>query len=139
MGATANPTCDYCGRETRRVTGADVYRNRPGLRDKIIYQCEPCGAWVGCHPGTDRPLGRLANAELRQAKMAAHAAFDPIWKARAGKDQSAKKARGAAYGWLAVALGIKRDDCHIGMMDVATCRRVVEVCRAFRSSTEATQ
>lgn len=108
--------CDYCGRQTDKVTGADIYPHRPDLKSKVIYRCVPCKAHVGCHPGTDRPLGRLANADLRKAKMAAHAAFDP-------------SARAEAYQWLAEALGISRDDCHIGMFDVETCKRVVLLCR----------
>ena len=31
-------------------------------------------AYVGVHKGTDKPLGRLANAELRYWKKRAHAA-----------------------------------------------------------------
>jgi len=69
------------------------------------------------------PLGRLANAELRAAKRAAHAAFDPIWK---GGDMS----RHAAYGWLAKQLGISRANCHIGMFDVDGCEAVVTAAAA---------
>jgi hypothetical protein len=36
---------------------------------------------VGCHKGTTKPLGRLADAELREWKKRAHAAFDPVWQA----------------------------------------------------------
>jgi hypothetical protein len=54
--------------------------------------------------------------------MAAHAAFDPVWK-------SGAKKRGSAYAWLADELGMGKKDCHIGMMDVADCRRVVDACK----------
>jgi hypothetical protein len=53
--------------------------------------------------------------------MAAHAAFDPIW-------QSEEMTRSEAYTWLAGALELSPDDCHVGMFDVATCERVVTVC-----------
>ncbi|MDQ2079522.1 zinc-finger-containing protein [Xanthobacteraceae bacterium Astr-EGSB] len=128
--------CPYCGNAAALVTGREVYPHR-GDRDLIekpFWACLPCGAWVGCHPGTTSPLGRLANAELRKAKMAAHAAFDPFWKAKMRRDGvPKKKARGLAYKWLAGQLGIAREDCHVGMMDVETCRRVVEVCNGFRN------
>ena len=114
--------CPYCGQEAKLVGGLDVYPHRPDLAEKKLYQCAPCDAYVGCHPGTTNPLGRLANAELRKAKMAAHAAFDPTWK-------DGKKKRGSAYAWLSDRLGVDKKDCHIGMFDVETCRRVVEVCR----------
>jgi hypothetical protein len=86
---------------------------------------------VGCHPGTTRALGRLANADLRAAKQAAHAAFDPLWRRKMEREQiSRSKARGAGYRWLADQLGIECKRCHIGMMSADECRRVVEVCKS---------
>jgi hypothetical protein len=76
---------------------------------------------VGCHKGTTLPLGRLANAELRKAKMDAHAAFDPMWR-------NGAMSRGRAYGWLAKQLGIDKKRCHIGYFSLEECRRVMEVC-----------
>lgn len=122
--------CPYCDREAELVPGIVIYPRRPDLTHKRFWRCKPCDAWVGCHDGTERPLGRLANAELRQAKQEAHAAFDPLWKRKMERDGCSKgKARGAGYKWLADQLGIDRKRCHIGMMDAETCRRVVEVCR----------
>src|SRR5580698_695736 len=87
-----------------------------------FYLCRHCDAYVGCHPGTEMPLGRLADADLRLAKRKAHAAFDPLWK-------SGMISRGKCYGWLANQLGIQKIECHIGMFDIDTCCRVVEVCK----------
>lgn len=128
--------CPYCHTKAKIVTGLVVYPHRPDLSAKRFYSCSPCGAWVGCHDGTFQPLGRLADAELREAKKAAHAAFDPIWKARfAAKsaiDPSYKKgmARGGRYRELAKVMGIDKRDCHIGMFDVEQCQRVVEICES---------
>lgn len=113
--------CDYCNNEAQLVDGESIYPHRPDLYQLRFYSCVPCNAWVGCHKGTTKPLGRLANAELRQAKIAAHAAFDPLWR-------SSSQSREGAYKWLAKQLGIPRADCHIGMFNVETCRRVVEIC-----------
>lgn len=119
--------CDYCGNPAKLVTGEAIYPHRPDLYHLHFWQCEPCGAYVGCHKkeggngdGT-KPLGRLANAELRAAKQRAHAAFDPIWRER-------RMRRHEAYGWLAAKLGISKADCHIGWMDDEQLRRVVTVC-----------
>ena len=122
------PRCPYCGYKAKLVTGADVYPSRRDLRAKKLWRCAPCQAWVGCHPGTTTPLGRLANAELRQAKMRAHAAFDPVWKAKIAEGLSKHHARGSAYKWLAEQIGVEREDCHIGMFDVALCDAVVRAC-----------
>jgi hypothetical protein len=104
----------------------------------MVYLCRRCDAWVGVHKGTDKPLGRLANKELRDWKKKAHAAFDPLWQAKLSKrrrerGENYKKvwARGSGYRWLSEQLGIERKLCHIGMFDVETCRRVVEVCAPF--------
>ena len=122
--------CDYCGRQAVLVDSAEVYNGRSY---GTIWLCRPCRAWVGVHKGDGKnvPLGRLANAELREAKKAAHAAFDPLWKKMMRvADIPKRRARGKAYRWLAGELEIDAEDCHIGMFDVEQCRRVVEVCEA---------
>ena len=109
-----------------------IYPHRLDLAEKRFWQCAPCGAWVGCHQNSERyaPLGRLANAEMRAAKIAAHAAFDPIWHAKRREDGIGNgEARDLAYKWLVEQMGISRSKCHIGMFDVEQCRRVVEICR----------
>lgn len=124
------PTCPYCGDPAVRVTGDRLYRDRPDLHNRIMWWCGPCLAWVGCHPGTDRPLGTLANRKLRFARMLAHQAFDPLWRSKIARDRcSHSEARSAGYEWLARELGIDRDKCHIAMFDEQTCKRVVEICR----------
>lgn len=122
--------CPYCNNPAQLVGGDTIYPYRPDLARLRFWACLPCDARVGCHGGSTRPLGRLANAELRQAKMEAHAAFDPLWKFHTFRNGYQTMTRNAAYGWLAGQLGINRADCHIGMFDVAQCRRVVEVCQA---------
>ena len=116
--------CSYCNNEAELVNGDVIYPHRPNLHHLRFWQCAPCDARVGCHEGTERPLGRLANAELRQAKMAAHAVFDPLWK-------GGPMTRNTAYGWLADQLGIPRTECHIGMFDVDRCRLVVALCNFY--------
>lgn len=111
-------SCDYCGQPAQFVDSAIVYGRSYGM----IYYCPGCAAWVGVHKGTDQPLGRLANAELRKYKRAAHATFDPIW-------QSGRMRRNVAYAWLSERLGIPREETHIGMMDVDRCKQVIEICR----------
>lgn len=118
------PTCDYCGEPAVLADSAEVYGGRSY---GMIWLCRPCQAWVGCHRHTDRPLGRLANAELRQWKMKAHTAFDQLWKI----PPRLLGNRSNAYAWLAERLRIEPKHCHIGMFDVATCKRVVEVCETL--------
>jgi hypothetical protein len=128
------PVCPYCDQHAELVTGNALYPHRPDLFGLEFWHCDDCDAYVGCHKagawtyiggrkvvsdGT-LPLGRLADAELRQAKQDAHAAFDPIWKSRG-------MTRRQAYEWLAKSLGISFVNCHIGMFDVDGCRAVVAI------------
>lgn len=109
--------CDHCQRPAELHLGQAVFPDRKDLADRRFWACWKCNAWVGCHRGTDRPFGPLAKEDLRHARMAAHKAFDPVW-------QSGRMDRSEAYDWLAASLGIRRDCCHIGMMDLEQCLRV---------------
>lgn len=117
-------SCDYCGGPAPLIDSVEIYQY---TSYGLVYYCEKCGAWVGVHKGTCKPLGRLANAELRRAKMETHRFFDPIWKNP--RMLGYMGSRNNAYAWLARKLGIPRSECHIGMMDVETCRRAVEFCK----------
>lgn len=116
--------CDYCHGQATLIGGNEMYPHRRDLFDKKFWKCEPCQAWVGCHPGTVNPLGRLANAELRIAKSRVHAKLDPLWK-------SGRMKRKDAYALLAGKLNIAPQNCHVGMFDVPTCDA------AYKALTEA--
>lgn len=124
--------CPYCKKVAGPTTGQQIYPHREDLWNLNFYECRPCKARVGCHKGTWAPLGAPAKGELRWARKAAHEAFDQLWRrkmAREGCNQ--RVAREAAYLWLGEQLGLSREACHIGMMDTAQARRVVEVCKPF--------
>lgn len=110
--------CPYCGRQAVYVDSKVVYGRSYGM----IYLCRPCKAYVGVHKGTDIPLGRLANAELRCWKRAAHAAFDPLWKYGRFKGY-----RRVAYGWLAKEMDLPLAKTHIGMFDVDQCKQAIRI------------
>lgn len=117
--------CPYCGNVVELIKRG--FYKRPDLRDKPRWVCKPCGAHVGCHPGTFVPLGTLANAELRAARHAAHTAFDPLWK-------EGNISRSQAYAWLSRKLRITVRECHIGYSSVEQCRRIVALCEISRVS-----
>ena len=129
----ARPVCPYCEREARFLPSSEtIYGRDYGP----VYVCVPCDARVGCHRGTTRPLGRLANAELRLAKRGAHDAFDRTWRAlheertRADPSFSKSRTRAKAYKRLAILLEIDARECHIGMFDLQQCARVITLCAA---------
>lgn len=115
--------CPYCGRPAEFVNSNMVYG---GKGYGMIYLCSHCNAYVGVHNGTDKPFGRLANAELRKWKQAAHAQFDPIWQSNGMK-------RKDAYRWLSEQMQIPFENTHIGMFDIEQCRQVIQIIRRRNS------
>lgn len=84
-----------------------------------FYSCSrypACKGRHGCHPN-GKPLGIPANQETRQARMAAHGAFDPI---------AQRIGRKAAYKWLAEKMNLTKHEAHIGKFTLEQCE---EVCR----------
>lgn len=70
--------CRYCGGTIRLVPAETVYgasTGRLGKRNEKIYQCQNCNARVGCHKGTNRPLGNVANEMLRLKRIETHQIF----------------------------------------------------------------
>lgn len=129
--AVKPPVCLECGREAALTNSQQIYPRRPDLWNRPMWLC-PCGAYTGCHSGTEKPKGRPAGKITRAARIDAHAKFDPLWRAKMVRDGvSQKEARKAGYKWLAAKLGIEGKDCHIGEMDAATARRVVQICRRY--------
>lgn len=110
--------CDYCGKKAELVDNKIIYGRSYGLS----YLCRSCMAYVGCHKGTDIPLGRLANAELRYWKHAAHEQFDPLWKWGPFRGN-----RNRAYEWLSKEMHLPIEKTHIGMFDIDQCKRVIRI------------
>lgn len=105
--------------------GADM-----SLRDSrfgLFYGCvrfPRCRSTHGAHPD-GRPLGVPANKATREARIRAHAAFDPIWQSN--RRVSRKRARGSAYGWLKRAMKLDAWP-HIGEFTVDQCEQVIRLC-----------
>jgi hypothetical protein len=141
--AKIKPCCGECGsRDNVDIAPATiVYPNRADLwahedgGERWFWLCSSCWAYVGVHRASLKPLGSPAGKETRLARADAHAAFDPLWRKRmALSGISQTKARNRGYKWLAEQLGIENPKhCHIGWMDAATARRVVEICRGARA------
>lgn len=125
----AGLVCPYCGQETEHVSDTEIYKQSYG---GMMYLCRDCDAYVGCHkPRPTEALGRVANKELREAKIQAHAYFDNLWERKMAQGLNKYHARNKAYKWLAGEMGIDRKFCHIGMFDVAECMECVRICRPY--------
>ena len=117
--------CPYCGGEMVLKNAEYIYHSSKSKSWGNVWVCEnfpKCDSYVGCHKGTQIPLGRPANARLRTLKKEAHKQFDPLWK-------SGLMSRKQAYKWLSDMLEIPLDECHIGMMDIKDCQRTIHLCK----------
>ena len=112
--------CNYCGANAKLEMGSTLFAHRPELAHKRIWRCDPCDAQVGTHPHTHEPMGKLAKPALRKLRMEVHAVFDPLWRTQK------KMTRTKAYEWLAGALGIPIDECHVGLFDEEMCARALK-------------
>ncbi len=115
--------CRYCGSPVVYTSNAEIYGREYG--EGKCYLCRNCRAFVGVHPGTDIPLGTLANEELRRYRKTAHFYFDQIWM-----KPLRITTRYKAYDWLSKQLGISKEYTHIGMFEKEECLKTIELSQA---------
>lgn len=113
--------CPYCGADVTMMDTRKIYNKCFGY----VYACSnypKCDSYVGVHKNSFKPLGRLANKELRALKKECHKYFDWLWKT------SNKCDRSQAYKWLSEQLDMPQNQCHIGYFDEKTCQKVLSIC-----------
>ena len=120
--------CRYCGGAVRLVSASKVYgpaaAARLGIERQSFYQCQNCNARVGCHPGSTRPLGNLANEALRMKRMETHHVFDSFWKERG-------MSRTQAYKWMAKKMRLSEELAHIGGFEI-----LIKLCEKERNKEQ---
>lgn len=116
-----NHPCQYCGGEVHLVDASVVYGGHSKKYGRL-YVCSnypKCDAYVGAHKRSHKPLGTVANRELRRWRQVAHKAFDPLWL-------EGSVSRSDAYSWLAAKMG--QDEVHIGESGLDDCKAIIDVC-----------
>ena len=117
--------CRYCGGKIRVVPAEQIYgkaaAERLNLQTEYIHQCQNCNARVGCHKGTKRPLGSVANETLRLKRMETHHVFDSFWRRKG-------MTRTQAYRWLAKKLDLPVKRTHIGGFEMDQCQMTIDLC-----------
>lgn len=111
--------CPYCGQKAQLVDSKEIYRQSYGM----MWLCRPCEAYVGVHRDSKKfkPLGTLANAELRKLRNETHRVFDPLWK------NNPRRTRKEAYALLANLMQIPPEQCHVAMFDKSRCLKAIEL------------
>jgi zinc-finger-containing domain len=73
--------CPYCHKSNiKLMTQLEFYGKDYG--NGKLHVCQNCYARVGCHKGTDMPMGPLSNEELRQLRMEIHKIIDFYWETK---------------------------------------------------------
>ncbi|MDR5806700.1 zinc-finger-containing protein [Caballeronia sp. LZ001] len=135
-----HPDCDYCGNPAVLARAGDdayPYRDDHGP----LWLCQNCHAWIGVFPRSKRnvPLGRLADARLRELKAKLHTALEPLVAAKVRRDGcNVFEARAKAMKWLAGEIGADVEKCSIHTLDADQCARAIVVVDEFQRARTAT-
>ncbi len=116
--------CPYCGAQAKLRPASVVYKENTIVHDAFLYVCDRyprCDAYVSAHRDTKRPMGTLANSELRNKRIRAHKVFDRVWK-------SGLMTKWQAYKWLQATFGLDEDEAHIAMFSEYMCERLIREC-----------
>ena len=116
--------CPFCRSSVSLIDSARIYGQSYGF----IYLCNAypkCDARVGCHPGGIKPLGTLADKQLRRWRSLVHRKFDPLWQS------GVFPSRRAAYKWLSKAMRLPLEKNHVAMFDIRQCQRAIILIEAF--------
>ena len=105
--------CPYCGKEAEWCENKVIYGKNYG-KSYMCWYCENCNAYVGCHQNTRKPLGTMANQELRDLRQECHKLFDQLWK-------DGGMTRKEAYQFLFIHTGVK----HIAWTNKKDCQKVI--------------
>jgi hypothetical protein len=128
------PRCDYCGASALLVRAGDdgyPYRDDHGA----LWMCSDCQAWIGVFSRSTRnvPLGRLADARLRELKARLHALLEPLAQAKVRRDGcSIFEARAKGLRWVMGEIGAELPDKgSIHSIGPDECERVVDFIERF--------
>ncbi|KAA1000925.1 hypothetical protein FVF58_39965 [Paraburkholderia panacisoli] len=143
--ALPQPLCDYCGTRALLARAGDEsypYREDHGP----VWICTSCQAWIGVHARSTRnvPLGRLANAQLREAKSHLHDVLEPLVAGKVRRDGvNTFEARAKAIRWVATELGFDPMPGSIHMLTLDQCEQALRYVDAFlaprRPAPDSTQ
>ena len=107
------------GNEIQQEVGEGIHEMRCGVchsqrvwleqgKYGFYYRCADCGATVGCHRGTRKPLGTTTDEEGRKLRIECHRMFDELW--------TTSKERSERYRTLAAMMNIRPSQCHFARM-----------------------
>ena len=117
--------CPYCGAPAVCRPASTVYKNALRNKGSYLYLCSrwpACDAYVTAHKKDRRPMGTLADKNLRHKRILAHRALENLRR-------ECHMDKWAAYVWLQGKLKMGPEQVHIGMFSEQMCDLVISLCR----------
>lgn len=115
--------CNYCNQPCKWVENKEIYGRNYG-RSYMIWLCVDCDAYVGCHNNSKKPLGRVANKELRDLRKESKNLFISKYLRKWNCPNHVKD---SMYKRLASEINIPVSECHFGMFDEKRCKDVINL------------
>ena len=75
--------CPYCGAEAKLRPASVVYKENTIDETAYLFVCDrypKCDSYVNAHRDSKKPMGTLANSELRNRRILAHHALAKLWE-----------------------------------------------------------
>jgi len=88
-----------------------------------------CDSYIGAHKKSMRPMGTMADSNLRNKRIEAHRALDAIWK-------NGYMTKHSTYIWLQNRLNLREKDTHIGKFSYYLCEQTIRECTDYIKSRE---
>ena len=120
----AMPVCPYCGRDAVLRPAEYVYGDDTITAGSMLYVCSgypDCNSYVGVHRGTKKPMGSLADKELRNKRIRAHHAMNRLI-------ESGCMCKNGVYAWLSCSLNLPPKETHIGCFSDYMCEQTIMEC-----------
>ena len=121
----------HCGARAMLRPASVIHGKK--AKEKYLYICSrypACDSYVGVHQKTLKPLGTLADKELRAKRIQAHQIFNRLW-------ESGLMKKWQAYKWMEAKFGLNSEQAHIGKFSEYMCDELIALCvKSFQNSKQ---
>lgn len=111
--------CPYCGKKAVLRPASYLYgEKRIFTPETMFYVCSgypDCNAYVSANQKNHRPLGIMADGELRNLRIQTHRALREIWT-------QGYMTKNSTYHWLSGKLALPEKETHVAMFSTYRCR-----------------
>lgn len=117
--------CPYCGAKAQYRPANIIFGKKPEFTGRHYYICSnwpKCDAYVAAHQADKRPMGSLANGDLRHKRLVAHRELNKL-------QHTSGMSKWAVYVWLAAKMGLTSEQAHIGKFTEQQCDQAIRLCR----------